>query len=228
MAALSALASPSNVQCTWNLQRGAPSRAGELTHVIIRSLSAPDGRVQVEANPGMTVLQLKTRIAHSLNISPRKQLQLQWWGTPLEDNKTLQHHTVSDGGELQLRLRSRAHSELEGMRGITQVRVRSDSAVTLVTGLTPLVTVHQLKRNLIERKALGLDPKTSEETVKLFYSPFFAPMPVFGNPLDEAQTLGSFGILDDDILFCLMERPSLPDGKDKGKDGKDAKKGKGK
>ena len=134
MTTISALQSPSRVQRTWDLNRAAPAR-GVLSRLHVRSLSAPGGRVEVEASADMTVGMLKQRIAHMLNIPPRKDQQLQWWGLTLEDSRTLAECNISDGGELQLCLRSRMQAELEGLKDVRQVRVRSDDAVALKSGL---------------------------------------------------------------------------------------------
>merc|ERR1712151_1038652 len=131
MTTLSALESPSRVQRTWDLGRCAPTR-GVLSQVFVRSLSAPNGRVEGEASADTTVGMLKQRIAHKLNIPPRKEQQLQWWGLTLEDAQTVADYKVSDGGELQLRLRSRSLAELLGLKDVKQVRVRADEGVVVV------------------------------------------------------------------------------------------------
>jgi len=119
MTTIDAMVSPSRVQRTWDLQRAAPMR-GTLSHVSIRTLSSPDGKVDIEVTPDLTVGSLKQRIALRLNIPPRKEQELTWWGTKLEDEKCLSHYKLTDlgSGPLELRLRSRVQAELEGLRNV--------------------------------------------------------------------------------------------------------------
>ena len=74
----------------------------------------------------------------------------------------------------------------------------------MIADISSVTTVRQLKRALVERKAfpgLGAEPQ-------LFYSPVFAPMPVFGNPMEDDRTLGSYGVLQDDVIFAKVDRPA--------------------
>lgn len=156
---------------------------------------------------------LKQRIAHRLNIPPRKALELTWWGTKLEDDKSLGHYKLTDAGSgtVELRLRSRVQAELEQLRDVRSVRVCCNlepSMTTVISDLSIAHTVRQIKRALLDRKAFpGLDAKSPETAISLYYSPVFQPMPVFGNPMEDDRTLGSYAVLDEDFIYCKLPPP---------------------
>uniref|UniRef100_A0A7S4ES42 Ubiquitin-like domain-containing protein n=1 Tax=Chrysotila carterae TaxID=13221 RepID=A0A7S4ES42_CHRCT len=206
MAFLDALVSPSRVQRTWDLQRSAPTRL-ELEHVLIRSLSAPNGNVQVEASASMTVKALKTHLAHLLNVPPRKSMHLLWWGAQMDDNCELGRYNINTGAELHLKLTTRPISDLEGLREITQIRVRCDESMIVIKEISEHATILALKKRLLVQNAFRLDPKAAVQSVRLFYSPVMTPLATFATPMEDERTIGSYGVLEDDIMFCKCNRP---------------------
>ena len=249
---LTALESPSHVTRTWGLQRAAPSRK-VVTKVIVRSLYIREGfqendevkhrAGQMELgdlNEDMTVSEVKRRIMHKLHISPRKILTLRWWGSVMDDTKTLHEHHVAEGGLLELslqthsqaallplRLKEAAEAAAEGMQQQVRVRIMSGQMVVLeevaaaekgmFEPLGASTTAGAIKRTIVEGKLFGslIDAK-NPPPMELCYSPCFVATaaPVFGNNMQEESTLGQHNVLRDDLLYLRLPPPPKEDPKD--------------
>ena len=95
--------------------------------------------------------------------------------------------------------------------------------MAVLTDVSTSTTVRQLKKTLVDRRLLpGIDAKSGETGIHLFFSPVFAPMPVFGNPMEDDRSLGDYSVLHDDVLFCKPDGQVDPEAKG-GKPAKEAK-----
>ena len=125
-----------NVTRTWSMQRAAGDQAFSdkpVTKVSVRTISSREGQVELEELTGeLTVRELKQRVAHRLHISPRKEMTLRWWGTVMDDEKTLDECHVADGGLLELSLKNHTQGALEALKEVRQVRVRVASGTMVI------------------------------------------------------------------------------------------------
>lgn len=88
MTTLPAMYSPHTVQRSWNMTRGAPIVAPP-RKLFVRTLSVTQ-RIEIDTSEDMTVGMLKAEVAVKIASSPRKALELRWYGTLLEDQYVLQ------------------------------------------------------------------------------------------------------------------------------------------
>ena len=109
----------------WSAHRDLPGQSS-INSLVINTASVLGGKLEIEASSSALVGELKTAIAHRLNLTPRKALTLRWWGTPMDDDKTLAHYRISDKGEVQMSLATRTQKECEGLGELKQVRVLWD------------------------------------------------------------------------------------------------------
>ena len=150
----------------------------------------PDG----SAPPPPTVADVKKAFALALTLSSRKHVTLLWVGKELEDDsRTLQSLKVPDGTTFEAKIRKRTLPELEPLKNITYVIV-SDLGDEKNPDGNNLEVKATAKTLVSEVKALCKRP----ETDKLNFTPNFTSS--FGTPLANERTLGSYNILDGDIL----------------------------
>lgn len=172
---------------------------------MIRTLSSKD-LIEMETVEGMTVSTLKAHIAQRMSVPPRKALVLRWYGSVIEDDKTLWHYKIPDGAALDMSMSSRSSAEVEELKvQLKQLRVRAmDGKVGLVEGLKPSTKVLEVKKTIAEKKLfkpeegfLAVDPKNP--VCELVYSSVFGS--TFGIALDDDKSLGSYGMLNDDVIL---------------------------
>ena len=213
-------ASPHHVQRTFDMRRAGPP-VGEINSIVVQTLSSPKGQVTLPTDREMRVSELKTMLLHHLHLSPRKALVLRWHGSALDDAATLAESHLHDKCTIELAVRKKAKEDYTPEDyDIRQVRIRSlDGSLALVDGLSSGTLVKAVKRTVAERKLLpGVDPKTDPATIQLIYSSQLTAVPVFGNPLADESTLGSAGMLNDDVLYLQLPRDeSAAAAKDGGK-----------
>jgi len=201
-----------HVQRTWWVHRDTPPRP-ELRSVAIRTLLAP-----LFAHPvsdALPVVELKAQLAELLEVSPRKELTLRWWGTPLDDYKLLKYYNLPDGGVLDLSLQTKSAQVIEDLKAVRQIRVRcmqsplSDvhigRCVMLDEGISAATDVASVKAQLTRLKAFGHDPKVlapAEYRWELKYSQVFSS--AFGVEMKDDTNLGKYGVLDGDVLYASL------------------------
>ncbi|KAL3917904.1 MAG: hypothetical protein SGPRY_006220 [Prymnesium sp.] len=215
---LQAMGSPHTVQRSWDMSRAAPVAASP-HRVAVRSLASKDP-VELELTEGATVADLKGQICQKLSISPRKKLTLRWYGTALEDARTLHQLNVPDGATLEMSSSVRSATEIEELKAqLKQVRIKStDGRTVLIEALKPTTKVLEIKKTIAERKFFKAEEGFLSVDAKnpLIYSSVFNAS--FGVPLDDEKTLGSYGMINDDII--LFKPPVDPEyskqGNDKG------------
>jgi len=236
MTTLQAMHSPHTVQRSWDMSRGAPIIEPP-KKVLIRTLSAPQP-VEIDTTEKMTVGDLKAEIAMKMSASPRKALDLRWYGSLLEDhfylgwqedpNKKLDisspppppHYRIPEGATLELSMHSRSQTEIEQLKQVRQVRVRTmDGKAAVIDGVKPATKIADIKKTIAERKVFGTIPNfdAKNPVCELLYSTVFGAS--FGTALDDERTIGSYGMLNDDVLVF---RPPVDESE--GDPKKDAKK----
>mmetsp|Transcript_66907 Transcript_66907/g.118428 ORF Transcript_66907/g.118428 Transcript_66907/m.118428 type:complete len:135 (-) Transcript_66907:137-541(-) len=101
---------------------------------------------------------------------------------------------------------TRAAADVEQLKTqLRQVRVKSvDGKVVLIEGIKPTSKVYDIKKTIGERRLfkpeegyLAVDPKNP--VCELVYSTVFGA--TFGVPLEDDKTLGSYGMVNDDVLL---------------------------
>jgi len=204
MTTLQAMQSPHIVQRSWEMSRGAPI-VPHPKKLVIRTLSSKDP-VQIETPVGMTVGDLKYEIAQRMVLMPRKALSLRWYGSLLEDQYGLPHYRIPDGAMIEMAMHPRPAAEIEQLqRDMKQVRVKGmDGKVFVIEGVKQSTKVFEIKKTIAERKLfkpeegfLPVDPKNP--VCELFYSTVFGA--TFGISLDDEKTVGSYGMLNDDVVL---------------------------
>jgi len=192
------------VQRSWDMSRSAPTAAAP-RKLQIKTLSTKDP-LEVEMADGATVGDLKAQIVQRLSISPRKALVLRWYGSVIEDAKRLSEYWIPEGATLEMSTSNRTTAELEELKAqLNKLRIKDmGGRVGLVEGLKPSTTVVELKKRIAEGKLfkpeegfLAVDPKNP--VCELFYSAVFGAS--FGLSLDDEKTLGSYGMLNDDVVL---------------------------
>ena len=208
-----------------HVRHAARRAAGEIN--LVQTLSSPKGQVTLPTDREMRVSELKLMLLHHLHLSPRKALVLRWHGSALDDAATLAESHLHDKCTIELAVRQKAKEDYTPEDyDIRQVRIRSlDGSLALVDGLSSGTLVKAVKRTVAERKLLpGVDPKTDPATIQLIYSSQFTAAVLNRSP----STLGSAGMLNDDVLYQPPrdERRRRKDGgkKDGGKKGGKKKK----
>jgi len=202
---LQAMESPHSVQRSWDMSRGAPV-PGSPKRLVIKTLSSKDPIEMAELPDGMTVGELKALIAQRMSVPPRKALLLRWYGSIIEDEHTLMHYHIPDGAALEMQMTGRTSAEVDELKAqLKQLRIKNtDGKVGIIEGLKPSTRVFDIKKTIAERKLfkpeegfLAVDPKNP--VCELVYSAVFTGS--FGVTLDDEKTLGSYGMLDDDVLL---------------------------
>jgi len=163
-----------------------------VTTVAVRSLKTKEPLpVQLEGDKVHTVADVIVAFRRTLVISSRKAIKLRWLGADLEDiNKSLGAYRVPDGAMLDAAFRTRTNAELEELKTVTSVLVSDQAGTVDRYEVTASTLVSDLK----------VMCKQAPET-PLHFSPNYTS--AFGTPLLDDRTIGSYGVLDGDVLYCI-------------------------
>jgi len=224
--------SPHSVLRSWDMSKEAPTTPADsrpwlalspAKKLFVRTLSAPQP-IEVDMTPEMTVAELKAQISVKMFASPRKALGLRWYGADLDDQQLLTHYRIPDGATLQMSMHARTQAEMELLKQVRQLRVRTmEGKVAIIDGVKPATRVGEIKKAIAERKAFGPIPNfdAKNPVCELLYSTVFNSS--FGISLEDEKTLGSYGMLNDDVLLF---KPPLEEAEEDAKKKGDKKEGK--
>jgi len=202
---LQAMESPHSVQRSWDMSRSAPIPPSP-KRLLVKTLSSKDPIEIAELPDPITVAELKFQIAQRLAVPPRKALVLRWYGSVIDDAHTLAHYHVPEGATLEMSITTRTTAEIEELKKeLKQLRIKDNSGrMGIIEGLKPSTKVLELKKVIAERKLfkpeegfLTVDPKNP--VCELIYSAMYTS--TFGISLEDEKTVGSYGMLDDDVIL---------------------------
>ena len=145
-----------------------------------------------------SVADVKVAFRKALVISSRKAITLRWQGHDLPDGKTLGELRVPDGATLEAAFRTRGNDELEALKTVTHVLVCDQDGEVALAEVTSATIVGDVKAQC---KLLPPMP--------MYFSPHYTS--AFGTPLINERTLGSYAVLDGDVLY-VNSKPLDGDG----------------
>ena len=141
----------------------------------------------------VTVADVKAAFSQQLMISPRKAITIRWLGAELNDSSTLSDLRVPEGALFEAAFRQRKPAELEPFQNVQHVIVHIEFPETE----SRIVDVPASSSTLVsELKVLCKPPSSCQISFSAYNTS------AFGIPLDDERTLGSYGVLDGDLLFC--------------------------
>lgn len=177
----------------WGATRTAPQKVN-LTHVKIlvqkpvaalspegETMLAKAGGIRYDVSPDLTIGELRQRLITHFAISPRKTVTIRWWGTTLEDQFTLKHYHVSEGGALEMVVKARTMTEIDALAKqvpLTRVRIQTLAGRCVTLAATASTTPRELKQALVDEKLIPGLGKANEGKATLHFSamaPLLAP-----------------------------------------------------
>jgi len=193
---------PTSLVASWDLGRAAPALRS-VEYLLIASLRTREPARVAGFTGASTVAEVKRAFAQQLHLSARKAVVLRFFGETMEnDEATLDQLKVSNGTRLDAAFRQRTPSELEALKAINYVLVVDTSGeCAVMDGLSAATPVAALKERLKTPQCL------------LYFSTTFSP--TFGTPLADERTLGSYGVLDGDVLYYTTGAPPKEEEKPK-------------
>jgi len=173
----------------WNVRCPGIPPFNSAETLKIKSLRDPKPVELPGLSGDMRISQVKDAFRRQELLTARKAITLRWHGADLDDATTLDEQRIQDGATLEAAFRVRSQAELESLRVIKHILIVDTSGegtfVDNVNNSTPIVSLKTLMK--------------APETAKIFFSPAFTSN--FGAPLLDENTLGSYGILDGDVLY---------------------------
>ena len=192
-------APPTSLTASWALSRTPPSHK-PVTTLRVRTITAKDPTLLTECNGSMTIADVKRAFRIATHLSSRKQITLRWYGAALEDESaSLDSLHLPDGAVLEAVFRTRKPDELKAFETIRHVLMVDFSGIgtCLQDGVSHSTLVGAIKLQL------KLPP-----TALIFFTPFFTSS--WGTPLEDERTLGSYSVLDGDVLYFTTGEPPPP------------------
>lgn len=168
---------------SWKLTGSQTGGFKTATALKVRTVRSKEPTT-VSVQGSWTTDDVKGALARALHVSSRKVMTLSWYGTELEDGKSLDQLRVPEGAALDLSLRSRSQTELDALKAVKHVLIvegKGENAVHL-DGLSPATQVAQIKATM-----------KAPPTASLYHSPVFTSG--FGAALVDERTLGSYCVL---------------------------------
>lgn len=146
-----------------------------------------------------TVAEVKRALAAQLHLTNRKKTTLRWYGANLEDDTaTLDSLHIPDGAQLDAVFKTRLPQELEEFKAIKHIQmVDLSGAAIRMEGVSEKTEIAAIKAML-----------KAPETALVYFSPVFTS--TFGTPLADERTLGSYNVLDGDVLYYSTGVPPEP------------------
>lgn len=174
----------------WGSSLSAPKAMPPST-LHFRTLSQPQPVTLSDLAPDATLADVRALLARALGCSLRRHMTIRHQGVELADGSTLQQHRVSEGATLQLSMRPKSGTELESLAELTHVLLISSTK----DAESPHLAVPVGADTLVG--AVKKEMRAPEAEV--YFSPHHASS--FGHPLLDERTLGSYGVLDGDVLY---------------------------
>jgi hypothetical protein len=191
-------AAPPSQLSSWYASRGAPG-TNECTTLKVRTITAKDPVVLSDLSNETTIAEVKRAVGAALHLSNRKKTTLRWYGAALEDDEaTLQDLHIPNDAQLDAVFRTRLPQELDEFKTIKHVlMVDLDGNALTLEGVSNSTEVGAIKAML-----------KAPPTALVYFSPVFTS--TFGTPLADERTLGSFNVLDGDVLYYSTGVPPEP------------------
>lgn len=189
---------PPSQLASWYAARAAPG-TNECTTLKVRTVTAKEPIVLSDLSGNTTIAEVKRALAAALHLSNRKKTTLRWYGAALEDEQaTLQDLHIPNDAQLEAVFRTRLPQELEEFKTIKHVlMIDLDGNALTLEGVSNSTEVSAIKAML-----------KAPETALVYFSPVFTS--TFGTPLADERTLGSFNVLDGDVLYYSTGVPPAP------------------
>jgi hypothetical protein len=204
--AASSITAPRSMARSWSMHKTPTDFASykgyqvQVEQVLISSVRTKEP-VPIALGPlekaDVTVADVKAAFAQQVLVTPRKAMILRWLGAELDDAQTLRELRVPDRALFEVAFRQRKPPELEPFKMVRRI------VVTDLEG-NPCDVPASSSTLISEVKALCKQPPTCQ----LFFSAYSTS--AFGVPLEDERTLGSYSVLDGDVLFCSPGTGAAP------------------
>ena len=192
---------PLSMTSSWALSRAPPSHKPATT-LKVTSIRSKDPKILQEISSAMTITDVKAAYARELHISCRKAITLRWHGKDLEEeDATLDALHIPDGAVLEAAFRTRSPPELKAFEQVEQVLLvdlnTGDGGGAIILEVNSSSQIKTIKETL-----------KAPPTAVIYFTPFFTSN--FGPPLDDERTLGSYHVLNGDVLYFSSGTPPAP------------------
>jgi hypothetical protein len=144
-------------------------------------LAKPDA-VRFAAAPDMPVDAFRAMLVERLAISPRKLVVIRWYGTELQDGRTLGQYRVSDGSTFDVSVKGMTISQLAELakaRPLERVRVQTLAGRSVtVDRVSAQTTPRQLRQIIVDKHLIEGLSKANAESTQFYFShhtPLLAP-----------------------------------------------------